>query len=313
MVKRIDEKIGKVKMGKVVVITNRKGGVGKTMTTVSLGASLARQGKRVLVIDADSQHNLTFSLGVAEPDKLGVSLATIMSKIIAKNAYDEEITIDTINHAAGIIRHVEGARFDSRVGLRVDVDDSEVGLDGLGSGFSLDLMPANNSLAGMEIVLVQQQFGRETILRQYIDMVKPNYDYVLIDTAPTLDLVAINALTAADSVIIPVAPKFLDAKGLELLLRSIALVRRHMNPYLAIEGILFTMTDSRTKLTKEITAMIEEAYGEHIDIFTQPIPHSVRAAEASATGKSIFEHDPNGKVAAAYAALTQELLSKGGV
>jgi chromosome partitioning protein len=163
-------------MGKVLAVTNRKGGTGKTMTSVSLGASLARQGKQVLIVDADSQHSATVSLGVAEPDKLAVSLATVMQKIILEQEIDP---------VEGIISHDEG----------------------------ISLMPSNNGLAGMEISLAPI-IGRETVLRQYIDKVRSLFDYVLIDTAPTLDLLAVNALAAADSVIIPVAPKYLDAKVL---------------------------------------------------------------------------------------------------
>ena len=137
-------------MGKVMVIANRKGGCGKSMTAASLGVGLARQGKKTLIIDADSQHSLTVSMGVTEPDKLPVSLVTVMSDIINEKDIDP---------TAGIIHHSEGA----------------------------DLMPSNNSLAGMEIALAPL-IGRETVLRQYIEMVKPLYDYVLIDTAPTLDL-----------------------------------------------------------------------------------------------------------------------------
>jgi chromosome partitioning protein len=258
-------------MGKVLAITNRKGGTGKTMTSVSLGASLARQGKRVLIVDADSQHSATVSLGVAEPDKLAVTLATVMQNIIM------EREIDPVD---GIISHDEG----------------------------MSLMPSNNGLAGMEITLAPI-IGRETVLRQYIDKVRNLYDYILIDTAPTLDLLAVNALAAADSVIIPVAPKFLDAKGLELLLKSIAQTRRHINPNLAIGGILLTMVDRRANITKGIITMIKDAYGERIRIFSEAIPHSVRAVETSATGKSIFEHDPHGKVAAAYASLAEEVLA----
>jgi chromosome partitioning protein len=153
--------------------------------------------------------------------------------------------------------------------------------------------------------------GREIILRKYINKVKALYDYILIDTAPTLDVLTINALAAADSAIIPVAPKYLDAKGLELLLRSIAEIREDINPNLEICGILLTMVDSRTRFTKEVISMIESAYGEELRIFDDHIPHSVRAAETSATGKSIFTHDPNGKVAAAYDALAREVLNCG--
>ena len=259
-------------MGKTIVITNRKGGTTKTTTSVSLGASLAKQGKRVLVIDGDSQHSLTISLGISEPEKLKITLASTIADIIA------EVGIDP---TAGIIRHAEG----------------------------IDLMPANSSLAGTEIILAPL-LGRESYLRQYIDQVKPLYEYILIDTAPTLDLLTINSLAAADSVIIPVVPKYLDAKGLELLLKSIAKIRKQLNPSLSIAGILLTMVDTRAKFTKDVIKMIETAYGEQINIFKDAIPHSIRAVETSATGKSIFVHDPNGKVASAYSSFTQEFLTE---
>jgi chromosome partitioning protein len=258
-------------MGKTIVITNRKGGCGKTATAVNLGIGLARQGKKVLVIDADSQHSLSVSLGVAEPEKLTVTLATVIRDIIE----EKEMILE-----AGIIRHTEG----------------------------VDLLPANNSLAGVEITLAPL-IGRETILRQYIDRVKPLYEYILLDTAPTLDLLTVNALAAASGVIIPVVPRFLDAKGLELLLKTISQMKRQINPHLTIEGILLTMTDRRTKFAREIISMIESAYGGRIHIFKEHIPYSVRAAETSATGKSIFSHDLNCTVAAAYASLVGEVLA----
>ena len=261
-------------MGKVFVISNRKGGCGKSFTTASLGVGLARLGKKVICIDTDNQHSLTVSLGVTEPDKLSVTLKTIISDIIDEREIDP---------TAGIIHHAEG----------------------------IDLMPANNSLTGIELALATL-IGRETILRQYIEKVSPLYDYCLIDTCPTLDMLTINSLAAADNVIIPVTPKFLDAKGLELLLKSIAQIRRQINPQLSICGILLTMVDKRTNFTKEIISMIEQAYGEQIHIFKNHVPHSVRAAETSATGNSIFVHDPKGKVAAAYEALAMSLLAYGG-
>ena len=257
-------------MGKIIAITNRKGGCGKSFTAASLGVGLARQGKKVLLIDADNQHSLTISMGVTEPDNLPVTLATIMGDIIAKRQ---------INPTAGIIHHSEG----------------------------VDFLPANERLTGMEITLTPVM-GREIILRKYVNKVKPLYDFILIDTSPTLDLLTINSLAAADSVIIPVAPKFLDAKGLELLLRSIVDIRDDINPNLSICGILLTMVDKRTNFSKEIIKVIESAYGDNIRIFKDHIPHSIRAAESSATGKSIFTHDPNGRVAAAYDALAKGVL-----
>jgi chromosome partitioning protein len=258
-------------MGKVLVVTNRKGGCGKSFTTASLAVGLAQQGKKTLIIDTDNQHSLTVSMGMAEPDKLPVTLANIITDIIGEKAIDP---------TAGIIHHAEG----------------------------IDLLPANSTLTGIELALAPL-IGRETILRQYTDAVRPLYDYVLLDTSPTLDLLAVNALAAADSAIIPATPKFLDAKALELLLKSIAQIRRAINPKLTIGGILLTMVDKRPKFTRDIINAIDAAYGENIRIFEQHIPHSIRAVEATANGISIFTHDPNGKVAAAYRSLVGEVLS----
>ena len=260
-------------MGKVFVVTNRKGGCGKSFTTANLGFALARHGKKVLCIDTDNQHSLTISMGVNEPDGLTITITTIISDIINKKDFDP---------TAGIIHHVEG----------------------------VDLMPANISLTGIELILAPL-YGREIILRKYINKVKSLYDYCLIDTSPTLDILTINALAAADSAIIPVTPRFLDAKGLELLLRSIAGIREDINPDLDISGILMTMVDKRTNFSKEIISIIEQAYGKSIHIFKDHIPHSIRAAESSARGMSIFKHDPNGKVAAAYESVAQVLLAGG--
>ena len=257
-------------MGKTIFIGARKGGVGKTTTAASLGVGLARQGKKTLVIDTDSQHSLTISLGVKEPDKLPVTLTTVMNHIIAETDF---------NPTDGIIRHSDG----------------------------VDLLPANSSLTGIELTLASL-IGRETVLRQYIEKVKPLYDYILIDTPPTLDVLTVNALAAADSVIIPVVPKYLDAKGLELLLKSIAQVRRQINPNLSIGGILLTMVDRRANFTTEIINLVENAYGGSIRIFGEHIPRSVRAAESTAHGVSIFSYDPKGKVAAAYQSLVREVL-----
>jgi chromosome partitioning protein len=248
-------------MGKTIVVSNRKGGVGKTMTAVSLGVGLARQGSRVLLLDADPQHSLTISLGIKEPDKLPVTLKSAMDAILNETDF---------SFPAGIIRHSEG----------------------------IDLMPANNSLSGLELALVPAM-GRETVLRQYIEMVKPQYDFLIVDTSPSLGLLTVNALAASDCVLIPVTARYLDAKGLELLLKTISQVRRHFNPNLAIGGILLTMVDKRMTYTREIISMIDDAYGEPIRIFDGRIPRSVRAAETSAEGRSIFAYDPDGKEKAA--------------
>jgi chromosome partitioning protein len=257
-------------MATVLCVSNEKGGTGKSSAAVSLGVGLARQGKTILCIDADPQHSMTVSLGVQKPEALPVTLAAMMSGILTETAFDP---------ATGILRHQEG----------------------------IDLMPANIALAGMELSLVPV-IGRETVLRRYIDMVKPHYSHIIIDTSPSLGLLTLNALAAADQVIVPVVPKYLDVKGLELLLKTISQVKRQINPQLAIAGILLTMVDRRLNFTREIIGLIETAYGGKIRIFSEYIPRSVRAAESSAEGVSIFTHEPRGRVAAAYASFVGEVL-----
>ena len=168
-------------------------------------------------------------------------------------------------------------------------------------------MPSNIELSGMEVSLVNAM-SRETILRQYLDKVKRQYTHILIDCQPSLGMLTVNALAAANRVLIPVQAEYLPAKGLEQLLSTVNKVRRQINPKLQIDGILLTMVDSRTNFAKEIGALLRENYGSKIKVFASEIPHSVRAKEISAEGKSIFAHDPGGKVAAAYQNLTKEVL-----
>jgi chromosome partitioning protein len=256
-------------MAKVIALANQKGGVGKTTTTANLGIGLANQGKKVLLIDADAQGSLTESLGYT-PDKLSVTLFTMMTKMLDDSP---------ISQNEGILKHAEG----------------------------VDLMPANIELSGMEVSLVNTM-SREIVLRDYVDHVKSDYDYILIDCMPSLGMLTINALTAADSVIVPVQAHYLPLKGLEQLLKTISKVRKQINPHLNIDGILLTMVDNRTNFSKEISTLLRETYGGRLRIFQSEIPLSIRAAEISAEGVSIYTHDPKGKVAQAYEALTKEVL-----
>lgn len=246
-------------MCRIIAIANQKGGVGKTTTTSNLGIGLAKQGKKVLLVDADAQGSLTASLGYTEPDELEVTLATIMGKLIN----DEEV-----EPMEGILHHEEG----------------------------IDLMPSNIELSGLEVSLVNVM-SRERIMQEYINIVKEYYDYILIDCMPSLGMITINAFACADAILIPVQAAYLPIKGLQQLIKTIGKVKRQINPKLEIEGILLTMVDSRTNYAKDISTMLRESYGSKVKIFSNNIPISVRAAEISAEGVSIYKHDPKGKVA----------------
>ena len=166
-------------------------------------------------------------------------------------------------------------------------------------------MPASEELATTEMTL-HNVMSRETILKQYLATMKHEYDYILIDCAPSLELLTINALTAADKVIIPVLSHYLPTKGLQKLLKTIARTRRNLNPNLAIEGILLTIVDSRTNFAKEICTVIRNTYADYV--FDAEIPHSIRLAEMAMTGESIFRYEPKGKTAEAYEKLAREVM-----
>ena len=269
LLKESDKKDGKLIL--VTAINPTPAGEGKTTTTVNLGIGLAKEGKKVLLVDTDPQASLTVSLGNPCPDDLSPTLSDLMGKIMMENP----ITPDE-----GILHHPEG----------------------------VDLVPSNIELSGMEVALVNAM-SRETILRQYLDTVKQNYDYILLDCMPSLGMLTVNALAAADNVLIPVQAAYLPAKGLEQLLGTINKVKRQINPKLRIEGILLTMVDSRTNYSKDISNLIRESYGGKLKVYKTDIPRSVRAEEISAEGTSIFKHDPKGKVAEAYKILTKEVLN----
>lgn len=259
-------------MSKVIALANQKGGVSKTTTTVNLGIGLAQRGYKVLLIDADPQSSLTLSLGFGEPDEIEIVLPTLLRHIVNDEEFDK---------TKGILKHEEG----------------------------VDLVPCNIELAAFEEEMTSM-LRREYILKDYIDMVRDDYDYVIIDCMPySFGKMVINALSAADSVIIPVKAEYLPTKGLELLMMCIGRVKRHLNASLGIEGILISMVNERTNSAKEIISKINEVYGQAINIFDTRIPVSVRASECPAAGMSIYKYDPRGKVAEAYRNFVEEVLA----
>lgn len=209
-------------MCRIIAIANQKGGVGKTTTCVNLGIGLARAGKKVLLVEADAQGSMAVSLGIQEPDELDVTLVNIMEKVIN----DEDV-----EPGEGIIRHEEG----------------------------IDFIPANIELAGLETSLVNVM-SREQVLRLYLEGVKADYDYILIDCMPSLGMITINALVAADSVLIPVEAAYLPVKGLQQLIKTIGKVHRRLNPRLSIMGILLTKVDRRTNFARDISEQIRDVY-----------------------------------------------------
>lgn len=255
----------------VMAVVNQKGGTGKTTTCENLGIGLAREGKRVLLIDTDPQGSLTIALGHFRPDDLPVTLTDLMAKVMQDQP---------LSPKEGILPHEEG----------------------------VELVPANITLSGLEVSLVNAM-SRETVLKQYLETVKGSYDFILLDCMPSLGMLTVNALAASDQVLIPVQANYLSAKGLEQLLQTVNKVKRQINPKLRIEGILLTMVDYRTNFAKEISTLIRDTYGGRLKVYDADIPRSVRAAEISAEGVSIFKHDPGGKVAEAYRSLTKEVMA----
>ena len=257
---------------KTIALANQKGGVGKTTTAASLGIGLAKQGKNVLLVDADAQGNLTQMLGWRQPDELSPTLADLMTKTVNE---------EPIAPGEGILHHASG----------------------------VDLVPANIELSGLEVTLVNIM-SRETVLRQYVDQIKKDYDYVLLDCRPSLGMLVINALSASDYVLIPVQAEYFAAENMTELVNTVQSIKRQINPKLKIGGVFMTMANE-TNFRKDIVVSVKAAYGKRLPIMQTVIPATVRLAEISIADHSIFKHEPKGRAAEAYRTLVKEVMDIG--
>lgn len=258
-------------MGKIIAITNQKGGVGKTTTSINLASGLAYLNKKVLLVDFDPQGNTTQGVGAPRES-------------IHASVYDMVMGDKSADHVTLPIKRPP-----------------------------VHLIPATIDLAGADLEMVEYKVGRENLLKNKLEKVKDEYDYILIDCPPSLGLLNTNALTAADSVIIPVQCEYYALEGLTQLLSTIRLVQKLFNKELHIEGILLTMFDARTKLSLEVQQEVRKYFKERV--YKSYIPRNVKLSEAPSRGQSIFEYDIRSEGAKAYAALAKEVIvanEKGG-
>ncbi len=251
-------------MSKIIAIANQKGGVGKTTSSVNLGAGMATLGKRVLLIDIDPQGNTTSGVGVNKAD-----VANCIYDVLINEVNPQETILETQN---------EG----------------------------LHIIPATIQLAGAEIELVSM-ISRELKLKKALNAIKANYDYIIIDCPPSLGILTINSLTAADSVIIPIQCEYYALEGLSQLLNTVRLVQKNLNPHLKIEGVLLTMLDARTNLGIQVIEEVKKYFQEKV--YRTIIPRNVRLSEAPSHGQSIITYDPRSKGAEVYLELAKEVIS----
>lgn len=262
-----------MKEGKIIAISNQKGGTAKTTSTFSLGVALAKKGQKVLLVDADPQGDLTTYMGWHNVDEIPITLAILMQ---------DSITDKDVNPKEAILHHNEG----------------------------VDLIPSNLELSSLEVSLVNA-ISREYTMKNVLNGLKKDYDYVLIDCMPSLGMITINALACADKVIIPVQSQFLATKGMGHLLQTVIKVRKKINPNLEVGGILLSLVDERTKLARNIRQELNDTYGMVFKIFDTQIPRAIKIAESTAQGQSIFSYDKNSKVALAYENFAKEVLKDG--
>lgn len=251
-------------MAHIIAVSNQKGGVGKTTTSVNLSAGLANAGKRVLLVDADPQGNATTGLGVFK-STLKLSIYNVL--------IDSEPAVNAI----------------------IETECK-----------NLRLLPANMDLAGAGLELVKMHM-RETILKKALATVSDDYDYIIIDCPPSLELITLNCLTACDSVIVPIQCEFFALEGLSQLVQTINVVKKTLNPLIHVQGVLLTMFDKRTNLSVQVVDEVRNNFNGNV--FQTVIPRNIRLGEAPSFGQSIFDYAPDSSGAMAYMDLVNEILN----
>jgi len=256
------------KMGRVIAIANQKGGVGKTTTSINLSAALAERGKKVLVIDTDPQGNTTSGFGL-DKNELENSIYELM---IGECSIEDAIQKNVVEDLDGV-----------------------------------DIIPSNVNLAAVEIELIDAD-QKEFILREAISKVKDNYDFIIIDCPPSLSMLTVNAMTTANTVLVPIQCEYYALEGLSQLVHTVNLVRDRLNPELEMEGVVFTMFDSRTNLSLQVVENVKEHIQENV--YKTIIPRNIRLAEAPSYGLPINIYEPKSAGAEAYRLLADEVIER---
>lgn len=259
-------------MAKIIAIMNEKGGCAKTTTATALAYLLAKQGKKTALIDFDGQANSTLLMGVENPNAIGITISTLLGKVI----------------------------------LEEQLPDPEEYLIHTGSG--VDLIPSNSQLFALERNLISIDY-REYILSNYVNSIRKQYEYIIIDCMPQIGTPMVNVMTCADSLIIPTQAEILSAQGLQEIIKHYVKSRRSGNTMLKIEGILITMNDARTKTSKIMNEMICDTFGNSLRIFNTRIPYAAKVKEAAYYGKTVCEYRPSSPAAKAYTEFVKEVLN----